>query len=443
MIASENVLSPLAREFLVSDFSDRYAEGHPGARFYQGTKYIDMIETQCELLSKAVFRCSYADVRPISGTTANMAVLFALARPGDPVTAVSVDDGAHISHNKMGAAGVRGVKVSHYPWNTEDMNIDVDKSVKMIRDLEPRLAIFGQSVFLFPTPLQELADAVHEGGGWVWYDGAHVLGLIAGGKFQDPLREGADILTGSTHKTFPGPQRGLLLGDLCEDDDAKCRKVYKKIDRAVFPGVVSSHHLNTMAALSVTLAEFQEYGEAYASQVVLNAKTLAGALHEKGFAVLGEDKGFTESHIILLDVSDLGGGAKVARKLEDANIITNMNMIPGDRSALDPSGIRLGVQELTRVGFKADDMADIADIFGDYLGVGDSLKDPSVGDEDWARARVWELKREHLDVEYCYGGKHKAYEYHTLVGVDWSEGCHCTQEPICPEHPVKPRSNPT
>jgi glycine hydroxymethyltransferase len=356
MIASENVISPLARELLLSDFGDRYAEGWPRERYYQGLTHIDEVEERVIALARKLFRARHADPRPISGTVANMAVYFALLEPGDIMTSVNLAHGAHISSAKFGAAGFRGVNNVNYPFDVERMNIDVDGTAKLIRLVKPRVAAFGQSVFLFPTPLKELRDAFQEASCHVWYDAAHVMGLIAGGKFQDPLHEGADVMTGSTHKTLPGPQHGILLSDR-EDE-----KLIKNLKRAVFPGVVSNHHLHAMSALGITLAEHLEYGRAYADQIVRNSKALAQALHERGIRVLAEKAGFTESHALALDVGDLGGGAKVALDLEKANIITNKNLLPWDTSPVRPSGIRLGTQELTRLGMKEPQMREVADL---------------------------------------------------------------------------------
>src|SRR2546427_5583045 len=388
MIASENLISPLAREMLLIDFQDRYAEGLPGERYYQGNTYVDAVEVRVTELAKRLFRCRHADVRPVSGTNANMAVLFALGEPGHLVTTVALSDGAHISTAKFGAVGVRGMRAVTYPFDTEAMNLDVDGTIKVLKSARPEIALFGQSVFLFPTPLKELRDTLQEIGCYVWYDGAHVLGLIAGGKFQDPLREGADVLTGSTHKTLPGPQHGILLSD-SEDE-----KFVKRLQRAVFPGVVSNHHLHAMAALGITLAEFLAFGRDYAAQVVRNAKALAPALHERGIKVLAEKHGFTESHAIALDVAAFGGGAKVAKDLEKANIITNKNLLPWDTSPVKPSGIRLGTQELTRLGMKETQMREVADLFARIV-----VKDEAA---DTIAADVAAMRTEFNTVQYCF-----------------------------------------
>jgi len=283
----------------------------------------------------------------------------------------------------------------NYPFDVDRMNIDVDETAKLIRLVKPKVAAFGQSVFLFPTPLRELHDAFQDAGCHVWYDGAHVMGLIAGGKFQDPLHEGADVLTGSTHKTLPGPQHGILLSD-SEDE-----KFVKRLQRAVFPGVVSNHHLHAMAALGIALAECAEFGRAYAEQIVRNSKALAQALHERGVKALAEKHGFTESHAIALDVAALGGGAKVAADLERANIITNKNLLPWDTSPVKPSGVRLGTQELTRLGMAEAQMREVADLFARVAVKGDP--------PERVAADVAKMRKDFNTVHYCFSKDAEAH----------------------------------
>ena len=290
----------------------------------------------------------------------------------------------------MGAVGLRDLTLTTYPWDEDRMEPDVDAACKTIREVEPKVALFGQSVFLFPTPMKEMAAAAKEVGASVMYDGAHVLGLIAGGQFQDPLREGADVMTGSSHKTFPGPQGGFLLSS--SEDPA----FHRKLNNAMFPGVCSSYHLHHVAGKVMALAEFKEYGAAYAKDIVANAQAFAAALAGEGFDVLAESRGYTASHQVLTRHGDLdsGAGAKAAQKLEQAGIITNMNMLPGDTKALAPSGLRLGVQELTRVGFTTDEMQDVAKFYARVL----------LHDEDPARVKndVHQLKSEHQIIRYCF-----------------------------------------
>lgn len=391
MIASENILSPLVRKACDSDLHGRYAEGLPGRRYYQGCDDFDTIEEIGIGLAKRVFDCGFANIQSTSGTVSNIGALKALAKPGDKITAVSTADGGHISHARMGAVGLRGLDLVTYPWDEDRMEPDIDASCALIRETEPQLALFGQSVFLFPTPLSELSDAAHEVGARVMYDGAHVLGLIAGGRFQDPLHEGADVMTGSSHKTFPGPQGGFLLSN--SDDQS----LQKKLNNSIFPGTCSSYHLHHVAGKVVALAEFEEFGADYARDIVANAQALGAALSSEGFDVLAEERGFTESHQVLTRHGghDSGAGMRAAQTLEDCGIITNMNMLPGDTKAMSgPSGLRLGVPELTRVGMGVDEMQDVARFFARALIHGD---DPSS-----VSSEVSTFKSDFQTVRYCF-----------------------------------------
>ena len=390
MIASENIVSPMVQKIVSSDLHGRYAEGLPGKRYYQGCDDFDTIESLGIQLAKKVFNAPFANIQSTSGTVSNIGALKALAKPGDKITAVSTADGGHISHARMGAVGLRDLNLSTYPWNEERMEPDIDGACALIRELEPRVALVGQSVFLFPTPLREIADAAHEVGASVMYDGAHVLGLIAGGCFQDPLREGADLMTGSSHKTFPGPQGGFLLSS-SEDPVFQ-----RKLNTSIFPGVCSSYHLHHVAGKVVALAEFEEYGTAYAHDIVKNGQAFASALAAEGFDVLAESRGYTASHQVLTrhGDTDSGAGAKAARLLEDAGIITNMNMLPGDTKALTPSGLRLGVQELTRVGMGTLEMQEVAKLYARVLL---HSEDPSVVKQD-----VSLLKSDFQTIRYCF-----------------------------------------
>ena len=390
MIASENILSPMVAKAVNSDLHGRYAEGLPGKRYYQGCDDFDSIESLGIESAKRVFNCNFTNIQSTSGTDSNIAALKALAKPGDTITAVSTADGGHISHARMGAVGVRGLNLVTYPWDIDRMEPDIDASIKMIRETKPNLALFGQSVFLFPTPLKELADAAHEVGAKVIYDGAHVLGLIAGGQFQDPLREGADVMTGSSHKTFPGPQGGLVLSNSSDE------KFHRKLNNSIFPGTCSSYHLHHVAGKAVALAEFEEFGSDYAKNIVSNAQSLASALAAEGFDVLAEDRGYTASHQVLTRHGEIdsGAGRKAADLLEKSGIITNMNMLPGDTKAMQPSGLRLGVPELTRVGMGIDEMKDVANFFARAL----------IKNEETSKIKsdVREFKSNYQTVKYCF-----------------------------------------
>jgi glycine hydroxymethyltransferase len=266
--------------------------------------------------------------------------------------------------------------------------MNAERSCAKILEIKPRFIVIGGSVILFPQPVKELREACDKVGAKIIYDAAHVLGLIAAGSFQDPLREGADIITTSTHKTFPGPQGGMILGNV---DEATA----KKIQSAVFPRFSSNHHLHRMPALYGALREMQEFGKDYAAQIVGNAQALAQELHNCGFNVLAKDIGFTRSHQVLVNCGEPGSGGIAAEKLEQANIILNKNIIPGDGiNPKNPRGIRIGVQEMTRFGMKEPEMKQIAKFIKEVVLDGRDPKE--VGKE------VSDFRKNYQTARYCF-----------------------------------------
>lgn len=387
LIASENVMSPLAMILYMNDMMHRYAEGKPFKRYYQGLVYVDELEVKTQEIIGSLLDTRYVELRPISGTIANATVFKSLASYGDKAVVVPVQAGAHVSHTRYGTLGALGIEQIEMPFNLEEWNIDVDGAVKLIEEVGPKLVILGGSLYIFPHPVREIAEAVHSVGAKLVYDAAHVLGLITGKVWDNPLKQGADILTSSTHKTFPGPQGGLIA-TVSKDD-------YKKIGKVVFPMFVSNHHLHRLAALAVTGIEMKLYGRKYAEQIVKNAKVFAQALAENGFKVIAENKGFTESHQVIIDVKEYGGGAKNAELLERANIIVNKNLLPWDKpeDIKNPSGIRLGVQEVTRWGMREEEMKAIAEFMRKIV---IDKKDP--GD---VKREVIEFRKNYLEVQYA------------------------------------------
>ena len=407
LIASENIPSPAVREALTTDFGNRYAEGWPGERVYAGCRFIDQVEFKCIELMKRLFNAEFVDVRPISGVVANLVVYAAFTEPGDTMMALSIPCGGHITTGKKelgGTAGaVRGLTVEYLPLDYKELNIDVDKAKNKIEESAakgkpPKLVMFGASVFPFPHPVKELADTIHSVGGTIGYDAAHVAGLIAGKQFQDPLREGADVVSLSTHKTFFGPQHGGILS---------WEKNAEKIKRATFPGMVSNHHLHAVAGVAIASAEMLQFGKEYTSQIVKNARALAQALHERGFNVLAEHKGFTQSHVILIDITKHGDGGSIEETLEKANIIINRNLLPWDikegRHFMHPGGIRLGVSEVTRMGMKESEMIVIAELIKRVVIGKDSVEK--------VKADIAEFRKSYQKVHYCFENATEAYKY--------------------------------
>jgi len=407
LIASENIPSPSVREALMSDFGNRYAEGWPGERVYAGCVYIDKVELLCADLMRRLFKAEFVDVRPISGVVSNLVVYTAFTEPGDVMMALAIPSGGHITMGKKslgGTAGVvHGLEVEYLPLDYKELNIDVERAKEKIVQLAkdgkaPKLVMFGASVFPFPHPVKELASTIHEVGATIGYDAAHVSGLIAGGVFQDPLREGADVMSLSTHKTFFGPQHGSVVS---------WDKHADKIKRAVFPGMVSNHHLHSVAALAIAATEMLEFGAEYSRQIVRNSRALAQALFERGFKVLAEHKGFTESHVILIDITKQGDGGSIEESLEKANIIINRNLLPWDikegRHFMHPGGIRLGTSEITRLGMKESEMPEIAEF----------IKRVVIDRENVEKIKqdVAEFRKNFQKVHYCFENSTEAYKY--------------------------------
>lgn len=394
LIASENITSPLVDAAYNSDFSHRYAEGQPGKRYYNGTKYIDELESLAEELAKKLFDARHVNLQPVSGTVANIAAFSMFTRPGDMVLTNATAKGGHISHNAWGAAGILGLNAVSLPTTEDGFHVDVDAAKKLLENKwsaarsHLTAVMLGCSLFLFPQPVREISEAAYANKIRVIFDAAHVLGLVAGGEFQNPLRDDADLVTASTHKTFFGPQGGIILTNMCDEEWQRCRG-------SVFPGTVSNHHLHRIPALAVALLEHLEFGADYAKQTIKNAGALAQALHEQGFRVCCEEFGFTQSHQIALDVSSRGGGKAVADKLEENNIITNKNLLPCDKityaTLQNPSGLRLGVQELTRWGMKEGEMQAVAELFKKAVFEGRNVKD-----------EVLALRKEFSEVCYTF-----------------------------------------
>ncbi len=387
LVASENVMSPLAERVYLSDFMSRYNE-HNAESHYQGTKYAMEIERVVKELFSRRFGTSKVEIRPLSGGIANLIVYRSILKPGDTFISPKLTAGGHVSSTRYGVAGVLSLSEVPMFFDHEEMTIDVDKTIELINNVKPKLIMFGRSVILFPEPIKEIREAI-DPKIKIIYDAAHVFGLIWGRKFQDPFAEGADIVTTSTHKTFPGPQGGAIIARDDLDD-----KTWRKIEFTTFPGVVYNHHIHRFPALGITALEMLEFGEKYAEQVIRNARTLAETLFDYGFNVLCPHKEFTASHQVLLDVRELGGGRKIAEKLEENNIIVTKIALPwdSDKDATgNPSGIRIGVQEMTRWGMKEEEMKYIGELFHEALNENKSVRD-----------KVIEFRKDFREIKYCF-----------------------------------------
>jgi len=336
LLPSENMSSPAVRGMLSCDLANRYTSPE---RFYMGTKYIDQIQTETETLAKEIFRAKYADVRPLSCHSADMIALTALAKRGDKIITVGPGNGGYPGISQDGYPKIYGLQVLEFPFNRRVFNIHTEQAKALIERERPSVVVFGASLILFPHPVRALAGVCEQVGAKVLFDGSHVLGLIAGGQFQDPLREGAAVLIGSTHKSFFGPQGGIILSNAYEES----------LRKEVHPAIVDNAHWNRIAALQVALYEMKRFGKRYAQQVVRNSKTLAEALDQHGVKLLGKEAGFTQSHQVIVDVPSEDEGFRLARRLEEANMIVDI-------------AVRIGTSEETRRGMREGEMEQIAEL---------------------------------------------------------------------------------
>lgn len=390
LLAPEAPTSPTVRALLGSEIGTRAAEGNIGSvqRWFAGTQHIDEVEALCVELLKQAFRCRYADHRLMGSMLGNMAVYYAMAEPGDVIMTVPQPFGGHSSNRYDGPAGQRGLKIVDVPFDPIELTVDLDLFRKMAPLVKPKLVTLGLSMTLFPLPVREMKDVLQEWGGKLFFDGAHQAGLIAGGQFQDPLTEGADVLTGSAGKTFGGPQSGMIMWN----DGA----LTEPITHAIFPVLAATHQVNRVAALAVAAAEMIAFGNDFMAQIVRNSQALAAALDRRGIPVLGKHKGYTTTHQVIADVEALGGGLEVAHLLARANLITNKNLLPRDKPADwdRPSGLRMGTIEVTRLGMKEAQMDQIADFIGRVL---IEQQSPNTVLED-----VIEFRQAYQKLYYCF-----------------------------------------
>ena len=331
-------------------------------------------------LVKEVFKAKYADLRPIGGHMAGMSVVLAILEPGDLVIEVNLKDWGHGLVGPMCQVKQFDETINvEYMKFTEDREVDVEALKAQVRKLRPKLVIFGGSGTLFQEPVRELRPLADELGFYIAYDAAHVTGLIASGVFKNPIEEGADIMFGSTHKSFPGPQGGFVVSNN--------KELIIKVGNTLSPSLVTSHHLNRLPALAASVLEMKEFGEEYGHQIVKNSKALASALDKYGFNVLGKHKGFTESHLMLVNLGDIIDHAP-AKYLEKAGIL-----VSDDFSGGSPE-IRIGTPEITRKGFKEKDMEQIAIFFKRLL---IDKESPEIVARD-----VEEFSRQFSGVEYTF-----------------------------------------
>jgi glycine hydroxymethyltransferase len=334
-----------------SVLTNKYSEGYPGRRYYEGQACVDPLETLARDRAVALFRADHANVQPYSGAPANLAVYAALVEPGDTIMGMALDAGGHLTHGHGVSVTGRWFRAVRYGVNPITGRIDLDQVRVLARRARPKLIWCGGTAIPRIVDYAGFGEIARSVGAILAADVAHVAGLIAGGAHPSPFPH-ADVVTTTTHKTLRGPRGAIIL--------ARSRHA-ESIDRAVFPGLQGGPHDHTTAAIAVALHEAAqpEFRE-YAQQTVENAQTLAQALIERGFHLIS---GGTDTHLILIDLRSKGvSGGKAAQALDRAGLVTNRNAIPDDpRKPLDPSGIRIGTPAVTTRGLGRGEMGQIAD----------------------------------------------------------------------------------
>ena len=350
LIASENYVSHAVLEATASVMTNKYSEGYPGRRYYEGQQQVDRLEALCVRRACELFGAEHANVQPYSGSPANLAVYLALAKPGDTIMGQALAHGGHLTHGDP--VSISGVlyRVVQYGVRPEDYRLDYDEIERLAHQHRPRLLICGHSSYPRQLDFARFAAIGHAVGALVVADIAHLSGLVVGGAHPSPFPH-VDVVTTTTHKSLRGPRGGMIM----------CRREWAEaIDKAVFPGLQGGPHNHTTAALAVALREAaQPAFRDYARRIVDNAQVLAAALQEQGFRVI---TGGTENHLVVLDATSRGvTGRQLAKALDAAGIVCNFNRIPFDpQPAMHPSGVRLGTPAVSSRGFGADQMRQIA-----------------------------------------------------------------------------------
>ncbi|MBN1330185.1 MAG: hypothetical protein JXA54_11990 [Candidatus Heimdallarchaeota archaeon] len=339
LVASENCSSPLVRSMLASDLVNRYS-----ADFYGGTTFIQKIITKTESLVRELFDADFTNISPLSGNLCDLTLIYGLTKQNNKIMLVNSGENGGYPLD----IDFFGRKKITFSYSIKDMNILINENIEAIKKLKPSLVIFGSSFIPFPHPIKEItSEFINQKSITFAYDGSHVLGLIAGKQFQDPLREGCSVLVGSTHKSFPGPQGGLIVTNDMNQNDLFSSILDLNLEKGI--RLVDNKHPNRIAALGIATLEMIEFGQAYAQQIVKNSKALAKALYENGVPVKFKHLDYTESHQIILESINYEHSIEIRDRAAKIGLFFD-------------AGIRLGTSEVTRMGMSELEMKEIADI---------------------------------------------------------------------------------
>jgi len=362
LIASENYVSPAVMAAMGSVLTNKYAEGYPSKRYYGGCQCVDVAENLARKRACEIFGAEHANVQPHSGAQANIAVYFALLKPGDTIMGMALDNGGHLTHGSSANLSGSYFNIVPYGVSEETGMIDYDDVMRLAMEHKPRLIVAGASAYPRAIDFKRFREIADACGAYLMVDMAHIAGLVAAGEHMNPVPY-ADVVTTTTHKTLRGPRGGMIL----------CREKYaKQIDKAIFPGTQGGPLMHIIAAKAVCFKEAQDESfKAYQSQIVKNAAAMAKRFLERGMKLVS---GGTDNHLMLLDLSDLDITGKALEKmLDEAHITVNKNTVPGEkRSPFITSGIRIGTPAVTTRGMKEAEMIEIADMISDIIEKGEA-----------------------------------------------------------------------
>ncbi|WP_119390065.1 serine hydroxymethyltransferase [Taklimakanibacter lacteus] len=359
-----NVMNPRAEALLAQGLSSRPSLGYPSQKYEMGLEAVEKIEVITAALAAEIFQARYAEIRVGSGALANLYAFMATTKPGDDVIVPPASIGGHVTHQSAGAAGLYGLTIHEAPVEPELYGVDIEKLAHMARRIRPKLITLGGSLNLLPWNVKAVRAIADEVGARILFDAAHLCGMIAGGTWPNPLREGADLMTMSTYKSLGGPAGGLVV----TNDSG----LAERLDHIAFPGLTANFDVAKSAALAITLLDWREFGTDYARMMVDTAAALADALARLGVPVFRTSQGFTQSHQFALRARGFGGGQAVSAKLREANILACGIGLPEAPVEGDMNGLRFGTPEIVRWGMRPEHMPELAGLIAEALSANDA-----------------------------------------------------------------------
>ena len=358
-----NVMNPRAEALLSSGIGTRPSLGYPGDKYEMGLEAIEQIEVICAELCAEVFQAKYAEIRVPSGAIANLYAFMALCQPGDDIIVPPASIGGHVTHHQAGCAGLFGLNIHHAPVLADGYTVDVDGLAKLAQQVRPKLITIGGSLNLAPHPVQQIAEIAKGIGARTLFDAAHQCGIIAGRAWDNPLTQGADIMTMSTYKSLGGPPAGLIV-----TNDAG---IAETLDHIAFPGMTANFDAAKSAALAIAMLDWRDHGQAYAKAMVDTAQALAAEMQKLGMPVFETVTGPTSSHQFAIRAAGYGGGQAASKTLRQAGLLACGIGLPIETVEGDMNGLRIGTPELVRWGMTTEHMPRLAQLINDALRAND------------------------------------------------------------------------